>query len=247
MDASAYRFQDRDMRNIYGIDMASKHDYFAVTLNQIPPYNPSMPYVPRLKTVRQYTKQSYTDSFEMLRDEMFSRWPPYYIVADYTNEKTFTDFLIKKFGKNRVEPINFSITSKRMLKDDGLSIMRQGYKFPNPAQIKNVTLAAWVKELIAQLLREQVIITAANNVTFDHPQGEHNDLATSWELSIHGCLRWAIMPMGNPIIKRSHGKVKTNPVRNPRHYLNELTTNSNIKIKSISVSGMPQSGYVKKI
>ncbi|MDH3339790.1 MAG: hypothetical protein OEL84_00740 [Nitrosopumilus sp.] len=42
-----------------------------------------------------------------------------------------------RFGKSRVTKINFSGASgtKKMLKDDGLSILKQGYRFPNPVNI----------------------------------------------------------------------------------------------------------------
>lgn len=233
-----YEFQDKDMRNIYGIDMASKNDYFAVVVNQLPPYDPRIPYVPRFKTVRQYTKTSYTDELEMLEQEMFARWPPYYIVPDYTNEKTFTDMLVKDYGKNKVEAINFSIPTKQMLKDDGLSIMRQGYQFPNPAQVKHVQLSAWIKMLVDQLLREQIITTPSNRISFSHPPGEHNDMATAWELSIHGCLRWALRPYAVPIIRSSSGRGKEKfNYRKPLDHMKELTKNPNVKIKSVSVSG----------
>jgi len=62
------------------------------------------------------------------------------MVFDYTNERTFTDLMESRFGKSRIAKINFSAGTsgtKKMLKDDGLSILKQGYRFPNPANIKD--------------------------------------------------------------------------------------------------------------
>jgi len=62
------------------------------------------------------------------------------MVFDYTNERTFTDIMENRFGKSRVSKINFSSGTsgtKKMLKDDGLSILKQGYTFPNPANIRD--------------------------------------------------------------------------------------------------------------
>ena len=227
-----------EYRNVYGLDYASKVDYFGVVLNQIPPFKPDEPNVPRLKTLRNYSKLDYADMLELLEKELFRNYAPTYIVADYTNEKTFTDMLVRDYGEDRVEPIVFSIPNKTMLKQDGRSIMRQGYKWPNPAQVKNPTLRAWIMTTIAQLKREQIITTGANNITFDHPPGEHKDLAIAWELSIHGCLRLALRPNGNPVIKsKSVGPSKRGYPR-PRDMINEITKNGNNRITGLSVSGM---------
>jgi hypothetical protein len=75
-----------------------------------------------------------------------------------------------------------------------------GYTFPNPALIEDPQIAQWVKELIQQLKQEQIIITQSGRITFDHPQGEHNDLAIAWELSIHGCLQYILKKGSRPII-----------------------------------------------
>jgi len=57
------------------------------------------------------------------------------MVFDYTDERNFTDLMKNRFGKSRVEKINFSAGTsgtKKILKDDGLSILKQGYRFPKP-------------------------------------------------------------------------------------------------------------------
>ena len=113
------------------------------------------------------------------------------MVFDYTNERTFTDIMENRFGKSRVEKVIFSAGTsgtKKMLKDDGLSILKQGYKFPNPANIRDPVKSELVLELEEQLLHEELKLTNSGREPFDHPVGRHNDLAIAWELSIHGCI-----------------------------------------------------------
>ena len=209
---------DKKFRNIYGIDLASKDDYFAVVLNQLPPYtselykdNPSA-YLPRLRTLRQYHRTDYPKMARMLNEEMFKRFPPFYIVIDYTAEKTFTDNLIEKYNDDKIEKINFNTASKKMLKEDGLNMMSQGYQFPNPEQLPNGNsmeqIKEWIRILDTQLRHEQVISTRSNKISFDHPEGEHNDLSTAWELSAHGCLRFMLKPVSGHHISSSNGRVK---------------------------------------
>jgi len=210
------RLLDKKFRNIYGIDLASKDDFFAVVLNQLPPYeseiykdNPSA-YLPRLRTLRQYHRTDYPKMERMLKEELFKRFPPFYIVIDYTSEKTFTDNLVQKYKEEKVEKINFNLASKKMLKEDGLNMMSQGYQFPNPEQLPNGNsmeqVREWLRILDNQLRHEQVISTRSNKISFDHPEGEHNDLATAWELSAHGCLRFMLKPSGGHHVSSSNGR-----------------------------------------
>lgn len=208
--------RDKKFRNIYGIDLASKDDFFAVVLNQLPPYDSKIykddpsSYLPRLRTLRQYHRTDYPKMERMLKEELFKRFPPFYIVIDYTSEKTFTDNLVEKYKEERVEKINFNTASKKMLKEDGLNMMSQGYEFPNPEQLPNGNSMEQVKEwfriLDTQLRHEQVLSTKSNKISFDHPEGEHNDLAIAWELSAHGCLRYMMKPVSGHHISTSNGK-----------------------------------------
>jgi len=208
--------QDKKFRNIYGIDLASKDDYFAVVINQLPPYdgdiykdNPGL-YLPRLKTLRQYHRTDYPKMLRMLRGELFSRFPPFYMVIDYTAEKTFTDFLVEAYREDRIEKINFNVGSKKMLKEEGLNIMSQGYQFPSAEQIPpgigSEQIQEWLRILDTQLRHEQIITTRSNKISFDHPQGEHNDLAIAWELSVHGCMRFLLKPVTGQHVAYSKGR-----------------------------------------
>ena len=239
--------EDKKFRNIYGIDLASKDDYFAVVVHQLPPYETELykdnmdSYLPRLKTLRQYTRTTYPKMMRMLKEELFKRFPPFYIVPDYTSEKTFTDYLIEEFEKksrNMVEPINFNNASKKMLKEDGLNVMAQGYQFPNPEQIPSipatVAIKEWLRTLDNQLRHEQVLSTASNKITFDHPEGEHNDLAIAWELSVHGCLRFMLKPVTGHHLTTSNGKVKKQNPTDHRELFSELYNNPAIRIKQVT-------------
>ena len=101
------------------------------------------------------------------------------MVFDYTNKRTFTDLMEARFGKSRVSNINFSAGTsgtKKMLKDDGLSILKQGYRFPNPVNILDPVKSELVRELINQLKHEEMLLTPSGRESFDHPTGRHNDL-----------------------------------------------------------------------
>lgn len=223
---------DKKYRNIYGIDLASKDDFFAVVLNQLPPYeseiykdNPDS-YLPRLRTLRQYHRTDYPKMMRMLQQDLFKRFPPFYIVIDYTAEKTFTDNLVEKYKEERIEKINFNIASKKMLKEDGLNMMSQGYEFPNPEQLPSGNsmdqVKEWLRILDTQLRHEQVLATRSNKISFDHPEGEHNDLAIAWELSAHGCLRYMLKPVSGHHIATSSGKPKKETITNHKSMFPEL-------------------------
>lgn len=185
---------------VYGLDNASKNDFFGIVVHEIPEFKKDVNYLPDLVTLRKLTHIPYDKMMEILTQDLFPRYPPLLVVSDYSNEKTFTDFLVRDFGKQRVTPIPFTIPNKQMLKDDGLSILSQGYEFPNPALIQDPQIRQWVVELMEQLKREQVIHTASGRITFDHPANEHNDLAIAWELSIHGCIQFILKKGARPII-----------------------------------------------
>ena len=231
-DKPKSRIEDKKFRNIYGIDLASKDDFFAVIVNQLPPYdgdiyrdNPGL-YLPRLKTLRQYHRTDYPKMLSMLRNELFKRFPPFYMVIDYTSEKTFTDFLVDSYREDRVEKINFNLGSKKMLKEDGLNLMSQGYEFPNPEQIPSgpstEIIKEWLRILDNQLRHEQILTTRSNNISFDHPEGAHNDLAIAWELSAHGCLRFMLKPVSGHHISSSNGGKQRETSMNHRDMFTEL-------------------------
>jgi hypothetical protein len=57
-----------------------------------------------------------------------------------------------------------------------------------------------VQELVKQLKQEQMVSSATGKTTFDHPSGQHNDLAIAWELSIHGCMPFTNKAPRSPVV-----------------------------------------------
>ena len=148
--------------------------------------------LPLLRDIYKLNHTSFDKIIEFHTQVLFPKFPPSLIVFDYTNERTFTDILENRFGKSRVATINFSAGTsgtKKMLKDDGLSILKQGYRFPNPNTIRDPTKSQLVRELIEQLKHEEMLLTPSGRESFDHPTGRHNDMAIAWELAIHGCIQ----------------------------------------------------------
>ena len=173
------------MRYIYGLDPASQNDFFGIVMHELSDD------LPKLKDIKKLRHLPFDKMLEIL-EELFSKYNPHHIVIDYTNEKTFTDILIRRYGKRRVDAVNFGVSSKKMLKDDGLAVLKQGYVLPNPSRIQDSQKARWIRDLVEELQHEEMNITRSGRETFDHPIGRHNDLATAWELSIHGCLKFML-------------------------------------------------------
>src|SRR2546428_7228490 len=107
-------------RYVYGLDPASKNDAFGIVVHDLP-FGPKV--LRRLCAINKLTNTSFDMVYDYIVSNMFRRYPPFYVCIDYTNEKTFSDFLLTKYGKDRVELITFSSANKLMLKEDGLSIM----------------------------------------------------------------------------------------------------------------------------
>ena len=208
-------------RYVYGEDPASQNDYFGIIIHELQtPTRDNPNPLPRLKDIYKLNNTSFDKIIEFHTNELFRKYPPSYIAIDYTNERTFTDIMEKRFGKSRIEKITFTAGTsgtKKMLKDDGLSILKQGYRFPNPYKIRDKTKSQLVKELIDQLKHEEMKLTPSGRESFDHPINRHNDLAIAWELSIHGCLKFLLKVNSN--VRRRIVPVSV-PQNNP--YYNRL-------------------------
>jgi len=178
-----------------GLDPASKMDFFGIVVHALPTGRFPMP---QLVTMQAVTHTSYLAMMEALKRDMFRRFPPYYIVVDYNTEKTFSQILQRDYGDERLELVTFGNQAKQMLKDDGLAILKQGYTFPDAYKQTNMKQRKYLIDLVKQIKQEQMLVTRTGKITFDHPQGEHNDLATAWELSIHGCLKFMINAKSGP-------------------------------------------------
>jgi hypothetical protein len=62
-------------------------------------------------------------------------------------------------------------STKKMLKEDDLSILKHGHSFPNPNIIKDTVKSELVRELVEQLKHEEMKITPSGKESFDHPTG----------------------------------------------------------------------------
>ena len=127
-------------RFIYGEDPASQNDFHGITIHELPEttMDNETP-MPLLRDIYAIRNTSFDKILQFRTDVLFKKWPPFYMVFDYTNERTFTDMMIRDFGEDRVEKVNFiagTSGTKLQLKQDGLSILKQGYHFPNPANIR---------------------------------------------------------------------------------------------------------------
>lgn len=184
-------------RFVYGLDPASKFDYFGIVVHRLPTGPRPLPVLAELQAV---THTDYLAVYDRLTKDLFRRFPPYYIVTDYNTEKTLSQVLKRDYGDQRVEAMNFGNETKNQLKDDGLAILKQGYVFPNPGQQKNKAQAKLLNDLMQQLKNEQMLFTPSGKITFDHPSGQHNDLAIAWELSVHGCMKFLLKFHGDAIV-----------------------------------------------
>ena len=131
---------------IHGLDPASKDDFFGIVVHELPETRNQ-----RLCAINQLYHISFDKIYSYVVNDQFNRYPPHYVVIDYSNEKTFSDLLVRLYGKDKIELVSFTNSNKQMLKEDGLSIMKQDYKFPNPESLKDPTVAKYVKDLVIQL------------------------------------------------------------------------------------------------
>ena len=120
-------------RYIYGEDPASQNDHHEIVIHEQPtPTRKNPKPVPILRDIYKLNHTSFDKIIEFHTEILFKKFPPNLIVFDYTNERTFTDIMESRFEKSRVIKVNFSAGTsgtKKMLKDDGLSILKQGFDF----------------------------------------------------------------------------------------------------------------------
>ena len=190
-------------RFVYGLDPASKNDYFGCVIHQIPEYVIGVPHLPQLRDLFNIRFLPFDKILEKLQSEYFVKYPPSLMVIDYTNEKTLTDLLVERYGEFRVDPVKFNQGTKLGLKQDGLSVLNMGYQFPNWKKVEDKQRAEWGMELERQLLSEQLVTRPNKTQSFEHPVGDHNDLSTAWELSIKGCMKYLLNKGGSPIVESS--------------------------------------------
>jgi len=205
---------------VFGLDPANTTDFFGICCHDLSKGIPKLVYLGKMQN------QSYELTLQQFKDDLFKKYPPFFICSDYSNERTFSDILEKLYGSHKIEKLAYTIPVKQMLKDDGLAILKQGYTFPNPDN-QDPIQKALLLELITQLQNEQMLITKSGKKTYDHPPGKHNDLAAAWELSIHGCQRFLLKTSKVQVSTRKWGPeinaAIESGVRNPSYVTNTET------------------------
>ena len=96
-------------RYIYVEDPASQNDFFGITIYELPEIEmDNQTPLPLLRDIYALNNTSFDKILDFHTDVLFKNFPPFYMVFDYTNERTFTDMMIRDFGVDRVEKVNFS-------------------------------------------------------------------------------------------------------------------------------------------
>jgi len=231
-------------RYIYGLDPASQDDFFGIIVHELPDIvvNNVQP-LPILRHISKPRHKPFDVMLEYITRNLFQKMPPYYVVIDYTNERTFTDMLVRDYGEERIETVKFGASlsgTKKMLKDDGLAILKQGYNFPDHTTLPNPETAQMIRELIVELKHEEMTITRGGVESFSHPIGRHNDTAIAWELSIHGCLKHMLHAQSDPMaLGAGNIEIPNESVDE----ISELLGKPHIKIKE-TLTRLPAEDYI---
>lgn len=207
------------MINIYGIDVAEKLNYFVcwvlgVQQNEV-----------RIRTVKIAKDILYPELERLIIKTMIPKYPPKEIWVDYTNEKSFSEWLesklnpafanpySKQHGKWKyVEPVVFSQPVKLNMKQNARQMMEEDpvtkkriFTFPDPKKTRPETNAI-IDLAREQLLREGFKIGGGGGVPrmhFPKPDGFDNDLVMGLELGLLGCRKYVphFTNIGKPFIQ----------------------------------------------
>ncbi|MDH3312206.1 MAG: hypothetical protein OEM28_03545 [Nitrosopumilus sp.] len=91
-------------RYIWGEDPASQDDFFGIVIHEMPSPTREIPKpVPRLRDLYKLNHTSFDKIIEFHTDVLFKKWPSFYMVFDYTNERTFTDMMVRDWRKQSGE------------------------------------------------------------------------------------------------------------------------------------------------
>ncbi|MDH3656679.1 MAG: hypothetical protein OEM77_00875 [Nitrosopumilus sp.] len=83
-------------RFIYGEDPASQNDFHGITIHELleMTMDDETP-TPLLQYIYAIRNTSFDKILQFHTDVSFKKLPPFYMVFDYTNERTFTDMMIR--------------------------------------------------------------------------------------------------------------------------------------------------------
>jgi len=86
-------------RYIYGEDPASQADYHGIVIHELPEIElDNQTPLPLLRDIYALNNTSFDKILDFHTEVLFKKYPPFYMVFDYTNERTFTDLMIRDFG-----------------------------------------------------------------------------------------------------------------------------------------------------
>jgi hypothetical protein len=195
---------------IYGIDLAESLNFFACWI-----LYPQDGHI-RVRTVKKAKNVLYPTLVEMFTNPntgLFKKYPPSEIWTDYTNEKSFTEFMethfnpafanphSKKYKKWTImhpvvssQPMNLQMKQNmaQMLQSDenGFTV----FEFPDPKKTRPET-GVIIAEAKEQTLREAAVTNKAGSgmmkATFPKPTGYDNDLIRALELGALGARKYA--------------------------------------------------------
>lgn len=170
---------------LYGLDPATKSDYFGVVVHVLPPKpQDGSPWLPYLREAFNIRHERYTDVLVWLQNILFHNLPPYYGVVDATRDNSFAQELENKYGDTRIKSEHMTNPLNYEMKMNAFNFLHDGYTFPNTALMHSKRKAIAIADIKTQCLLERVEWSATNRATFTHPPSAHNDLNRAWEMSL---------------------------------------------------------------
>lgn len=198
------------MQYIYGIDLAEALNFFACWI-----LYPQDGHI-RIKTVKKARNVLYPTLVEMFTNPktgLFKKYPPTEIWTDYTNEKSFSEFMethfnpafanphSKKYKKwTIVHPVISSQPVNLQMKQNMAQMLQKNendftiFEFPDPRKTRPET-GIIIEEAKEQALREAAHTTKSGagmtKAVFPKPVGYDNDLIRALELGALGARKYA--------------------------------------------------------
>ena len=198
------------MQYIYGIDLAESLNFFACWI-----LYPQDGHI-RIKTVKKAKNVLYPTLVEMFTNPktgLFKKYPPTEIWTDYTNEKSFTEFMETHFNPafanphsqkykkwTIMHPVVSSQPKNLEMKQNAAQMLQKNeagftiFEFPDPKRTRPET-GIIIEEAKEQTLREAAHTMKSGagmtKAVFPKPTGYDNDLIRALELAMLGARKYA--------------------------------------------------------
>lgn len=179
------------------MDLAESLDYATI-------YIVSVSDKARIVAVRKFNDVLYPQLEAFVIRKCVPRYPPSIICVDYTNERSFSEWLesalnpsfLNPYAPNfkkwkYVDPISFNDTTKLDMKQNMRQLEIDGlFEWPKQEKTDPRTWAL-IKETKEQMYREMGEPSRGNApLKFPKPKGQHNDLIIGLELSLYRARRF---------------------------------------------------------